>query len=812
MESMQELGISCTPISFGDYKSEASIADAVRELQETGIKVSVVVTYERSLPLFARVANEELKQDYDSHVWILGDLGMATALASNEDVYASDPASKHLMEGFLSASAAMKSDSLKPLADSVKEFHGVFAKQVARGAYWRSGLDPTQVYPDIPDPEHQDSRDMLLKIIMGSLVSNHDVFSLSNYDAVWALAAGLGAALKRSSGDTSDLAAKVIQTIQDGAVPMFDGLSGFQSWDANGDVYATNQQVTIHSFSQYLNGGAATVAEVARWDNASGIKLSEVHPVVWRDGRQYPQVPSDGSKAFHPWLVPSAVAIAVVATVLVLSLVYVLHRNNHLESRLGVLMGTGAAIDLDSPVKKILDFLGLCNEAPFWKLPSRQAASKLQDLILMNAGHLTEPTLDGSEGGWLDGQLRWFMTAQPAYARPVSGSVSQQPSRQPSYSATEPLPLAAPQQVPTPLDSVVPAPTVVPPEVREGIGSDFFLDLVTDSSALRQRCISPLAAVAHVTWEKLLAGHFTKRNLDSTEALTRLSSYAARIEMGYDDNMYHCKLHAADVTNRMVAIMVHSGLFDAPIRSRLPLGLVALVAAAVHDYNHPQRNNHLLIAKGHDSAEEFNDQAPAENHSLREALRLLSEPQFNFLESLGIAQRRDDIQLFRSLVIDTVLGTEMARHFDLLGQFDAQVASNQHLSGLKPSQIWTAMNQNQRTLTLQVAMKVADIGHCSAQLDQHKLWCQRLQEEFFAQGDEEKELGLHVSAMMDRKKPGVLDPSSQVGFFRIIAIPLFTSWVKAFPNCNPILEQAIRNMEYWASFADAGVSKETQTV
>lgn len=51
-------------------------------------------------------------------------------------------------------------------------------------------------------------------------------------------------------------------------------------------------------------------------------------------------------------------------------------------------------------------------------------------------------------------------------------------------------------------------------------------------------------------------------------------------------------------------------------------------------------------------------------------------------------------------------------------------------------------------------------------------WVNRLQDEFFHQGDLEKSAGLPVSPLFDRDKPGVT--SSQPGFFDIIALPLFS--------------------------------------
>jgi len=184
----------------------------------------------------------------------------------------------------------------------------------------------------------------------------------------------------------------------------------------------------------------------------------------------------------------------------------------------------------------------------------------------------------------------------------------------------------------------------------------------------------------------------------------------------------------------------------------------------------------------------FNQQAAAENYSLREALMFMKERQLDFLGAMGMP--RDTQLKFRGLVIQMVLGTEMARHFDIVGQFEAQVALNQKLNDLSADALWTSLSEAQRVLTLQMALKVADLGHCALPLDQHMVWLERLNEEFLDQGDEERGLGLNISPLMDRDKPGVTAPASQVFFFQMIVMPLLSTWVTAFPACQPILQQA----------------------
>lgn len=59
-----------------------------------------------------------------------------------------------------------------------------------------------------------------------------------------------------------------------------------------------------------------------------------------------------------------------------------------------------------------------------------------------------------------------------------------------------------------------------------------------------------------------------------------------------------------------------------------------------------------------------------------------------------------------------------------------------------------------------MALKCADLGHLALPSELHKMWVTRLQDEFYAQGDQERKLNLSVSALMERGKASLC--SSQV--------------------------------------------------
>jgi len=109
------------------------------------------------------------------------------------------------------------------------------------------------------------------------------------------------------------------------------------------------------------------------------------------------------------------------------------------------------------------------------------------------------------------------------------------------------------------------------------------------------------------------------------------------------------------------------------------------------------------------------------------------------------------------------------------------------------------LDEPERLLSLQVALKCADIGSIAEELENHVHWVYCLEEEFFSQGDMEKEMGLPISPLFDRDKPGV--SKSQLGFFDIIAIPMFHNFSRAFPGCKPMMDLIMTNYRYWKSQA-----------
>jgi cAMP-specific phosphodiesterase 4 len=95
-----------------------------------------------------------------------------------------------------------------------------------------------------------------------------------------------------------------------------------------------------------------------------------------------------------------------------------------------------------------------------------------------------------------------------------------------------------------------------------------------------------------------------------------------------------------------------------------------------------------------------------------------------------------------------------------------------------------------------MSLKVADLGHICSPFAIHKKWVLALEEEMFRQGDAERSINVPISPLCDRNKGGITE--SQVGFFRIVALPLLEAYVEQFPAASPLLSEAQSNCTYWA--------------
>lgn len=256
------------------------------------------------------------------------------------------------------------------------------------------------------------------------------------------------------------------------------------------------------------------------------------------------------------------------------------------------------------------------------------------------------------------------------------------------------------------------------------------------------------------------------------------------IEKRYPDNPYHNSTHAADVMSSFAYFLTNSRLSDSMTSIEWLAGLVACLG---HDVGHPGKNNRFLVMINHEIAITYNDISVLEMMHASIVFKVLSNNTMNIFASL----QADKFIQVRKLIIDMILATDLSKHFDILSYMRTKYNETSDFS-----------IREIRGDLLRLCLKSADVGHAAKSIELHERWCLLIIEEFFTQGDLEKQKGLAVSMYCDRETTNI--PKSQVGFIRNIVFSLFTTLNSILASDEiekACLNQLKQNERYWESLA-----------
>jgi len=270
----------------------------------------------------------------------------------------------------------------------------------------------------------------------------------------------------------------------------------------------------------------------------------------------------------------------------------------------------------------------------------------------------------------------------------------------------------------------------------------------------------------------------------------RLHTFVHEIQMGYAaTNPYHNSLHAADV-----AQAVHWMLAKADVAAVAQLqedeAIALLLAAIVHDYEHPGVNNGFCAKTRHPLAVRYNDTSVLEMHHVAASFKLLAEWRCNFLA--GSPDSR--YWTIREVMVSSVLATDISKHFEELNKLKSRVAADEFL---KPGE---AAAKSDKLLALNVVLHACDIANPAKELNIYLYWTERVLAEYFAQGDQEKALGFPVSMLMDRKSTNIA--KCQVGFIDILVFPLFDELQKVLPPLGLCCDLLESNKRFWGQHVE----------
>ncbi|XP_071054218.1 uncharacterized protein [Onthophagus taurus] len=265
------------------------------------------------------------------------------------------------------------------------------------------------------------------------------------------------------------------------------------------------------------------------------------------------------------------------------------------------------------------------------------------------------------------------------------------------------------------------------------------------------------------------------------------------IEEGYHStNPYHNSIHATDVTQAM-----HCFLQEEKIRKHVtPLEVMAsLLGAVAHDLEHPGVNQHFLISTSNHLAILYENMSVLENHHWRSAVGCL-------LES-GVA---DQLLPFRGeleyQIRDLILATDINRQQEFLTKFKNHLDEN----------TLDLSRKEDRHFILQIALKCADISNPTRPWDISHKWSLKVCDEFFRQGEFERQLNLPVTSICDRQQTSIA--KIQAGFFRFVVTPLFSEWHRFLKShlSTHMIDLLESNKKKWEAQEAAELAEKTCVV
>uniref|UniRef100_A0A8C8WDM7 Phosphodiesterase n=1 Tax=Panthera leo TaxID=9689 RepID=A0A8C8WDM7_PANLE len=279
---------------------------------------------------------------------------------------------------------------------------------------------------------------------------------------------------------------------------------------------------------------------------------------------------------------------------------------------------------------------------------------------------------------------------------------------------------------------------------------------------------------------------------------TTLRAWLQVIEANYhSSNAYHNSTHAADVLHA-------TAFFLGKERVKGSLDqldeVAALIAATVHDVDHPGRTNSFLCNAGSELAVLYNDTAVLESHHTALAFQLtVKDSKCNIFKNID----RNHYRTLRQAIIDMVLATEMTKHFEHVNKFvnsiNKPLAAEMEGSDCECNPTGKNFPENQ-ILIKRMMIKCADVANPCRPLDLCIEWAGRISEEYFAQTDEEKRQGLPVvMPVFDRNTCSI--PKSQISFIDYFITDMFDAW-DAFAHLPALMQHLADNYKHWKTLDD----------
>ena len=263
--------------------------------------------------------------------------------------------------------------------------------------------------------------------------------------------------------------------------------------------------------------------------------------------------------------------------------------------------------------------------------------------------------------------------------------------------------------------------------------------------------------------------------------------------------LYHNCLHGSDVTQSCYIFFTYTNAEKIAETNVLDL-LSIFIAALGHDIAHPGLTNTFHINDSTDIAITYNDISVLENFHASTLFRTIRRSETNIFEKLTPI----DYKIIRKRIVSEILATDMALHGKVLSLIKSKMIydedDNTYKLNLISGDEKTKSDEQQSLLDFMIHL--ADLAHNTRLFYISIKWVELLSEEFWRQGDLEKELNLPVSFLCDRENVNI--PQSQKGFISGFILSTYECLGNIFPALRFTYENANNNLKEWQKLLNEG--------
>ena len=263
--------------------------------------------------------------------------------------------------------------------------------------------------------------------------------------------------------------------------------------------------------------------------------------------------------------------------------------------------------------------------------------------------------------------------------------------------------------------------------------------------------------------------------------------------------IYHTEKHGLDMLQTLAIYISKTNLINNLDLNNIDI-LSLLVAGLCHDVGHEGYNNDYQIKMSTDLSITYNDKSILENFHISLTFKILKKDNCNIFNFLS----KNEYSYVRKRMIELVLSTDMSFHSRIIALMKNRVENNNIKEGKNCEKIINKEKNdnifNEQQEVLNYLIHIGDLSHSSKQFDITYKWSYLLSEEFWRQGDEEKEKGFSINFLFERSNTDV--PRNQVGFMKGIIIPSFEILVDFLPELNYYWDNVNKNLNQWIELAD----------